>query len=135
MNLLASDRAPERLAGMVELHALAVDSTAGSTRNSPSRPSTTSCRCSTASRPLSTAQTLRVHTDQVSAKSATSDASIPVTRDAVEVARRAAAEFTDRGVPVSALLELIASSAPGHQIRQLRAGRGQALRSYGECAT
>lgn len=39
-----------------------------------------------------------------------------MTRDAVEVARRAAAEFTDRGVPVPALLELIASSAPGHRI-------------------
>ncbi len=29
MNLLASDRSQERLVGMVELHALAVDSTAG----------------------------------------------------------------------------------------------------------
>jgi len=48
--------------------------------------------------------------------SATSTTSIPVTRDAVEVARRAATEFTGRGVPVPALLELIASSAPGHQI-------------------
>ena len=48
--------------------------------------------------------------------SATSTTSIPVTRDAVEVARRAAAEFTDRGVPVPALLGLNASSAPGHQI-------------------
>ena len=48
--------------------------------------------------------------------SATSTASIPVTQDAVEVARRAAAEFTDRGVPVPALLELIAHTTAGHQI-------------------
>jgi len=48
--------------------------------------------------------------------SATSTASIPVTQHAVEVARRAAAEFTDRGVPVPALLELIAHTTAGHQI-------------------
>ncbi len=48
--------------------------------------------------------------------SATSTASIPVTQDAVEVARRAAAEFTARGVPVPALLELIAHTTAGHQI-------------------
>lgn len=48
--------------------------------------------------------------------STTSTASIPVTQNALEVARRAAAEFTDRGVPVPALLELIAHSTPGHQI-------------------
>jgi len=48
--------------------------------------------------------------------SATSTASIPVTHDAVEVARRAAAEFTDRGVAVPALLELIAHTTAGHQI-------------------
>jgi len=48
--------------------------------------------------------------------SATSTASIPVTQDAVEVARRAAAEFTDRGVAVPALLELIAHTTAGHQI-------------------
>lgn len=45
-----------------------------------------------------------------------STASIPVTQDAVEVARRAAAEFTNRGVPVPALLELIAQTTAGHQI-------------------
>jgi len=47
---------------------------------------------------------------------APSAASIPVTQDAVEVARSAAAEFTDRGVPVPALLELIAHTTAGHQI-------------------
>jgi len=48
--------------------------------------------------------------------STTSTASIPVTQNALEVARRSVAEFTDRGVPVPALLELIAHSTPGHQI-------------------
>ena len=39
-----------------------------------------------------------------------------MTREAVEAARRATAEFTDRGVPAPARLELIAASTPGHRI-------------------
>jgi len=48
--------------------------------------------------------------------SVTSEASIPVTRDAIEVARQAVADFTARGVPAPALLELIARTAPGHRL-------------------
>ncbi len=46
----------------------------------------------------------------------TSEASIPVTQDAIEVARHAVADFTARGVTAPALLELIAHTTPGHRI-------------------